>query len=84
MFATRPGGLEPPTFGFEVRGQDKLTAEKTRTCEKPKNSSASYSAILLQKHPDLEQIITAWPELPEPIKNAILSMVRTVLPDDKV
>ena len=25
-----------------------------------------------------------WSELPESIKNAILSMVRTVLPDDKV
>jgi len=32
---------------------------------------------LLQKHPDLEQIITAWPELPEHIKAAIMALIRT-------
>ena len=81
---TRPAGLEPATFGFEVRDCKNITDDKRRTYEIGENHSAIYSAILLQKHPELEQIITAWPELPEPIKKAILSMVRTVLPDDKV
>jgi len=34
--------------------------------------------------PELAEIVEAWPELPEPIKNAILSMVQTVLPKDKL
>jgi hypothetical protein len=33
--------------------------------------------ILVQKHPDLEQIISAWPELPEHIKAAIKALVQT-------
>ena len=33
--------------------------------------------ILVQKHPDLEQIISAWPKLPEHTKQAIKSLAQT-------
>jgi hypothetical protein len=33
--------------------------------------------ILLQKHPDLKQIITAWPELSEQDKKAVLDTVKS-------
>jgi len=32
--------------------------------------------ILLQKYPDLEQIITSWPELSKQAKKAVLDIVR--------
>jgi len=31
---------------------------------------------ILQKHPDLEAVISAWPELPEAVKAGIVAMVR--------
>ena len=74
---TRPKGLEPSTFGSTVRCLKDITTEKTKSCKKEETPSAIYSAILLQKHPDLEQIITAWPELPEHIKAAIMALIRT-------
>jgi len=45
--------------------------------------SGTDSAKTPKISPELEQIITAWPRLPEPVKNAILSMVRAVQYDDK-
>jgi hypothetical protein len=38
----------------------------------------------LENAPDLRLVVEKWSELPEHIKNAILTLVRTVLPDDKV
>jgi hypothetical protein len=31
----------------------------------------------VQKHPELEQIITAWPELPENVKDNIQALIQT-------
>jgi hypothetical protein len=38
---------------------------------------AQNLAFFLLKHPELEQIIRVWPELPEHIKAAIKALVRT-------
>jgi hypothetical protein len=32
--------------------------------------------ILLQKYPEIEQIITAWPELPEQDRKAVLEIIK--------
>ena len=41
------------------------------------NSALSLD-VLLQKYPDLERIITAWPGLSEPVKAGILAMIQAV------
>jgi len=37
---------------------------------------AQNLALLVQEYPDLERIISAWPELSEPVKAGILAMVQ--------
>ena len=63
-------GLEPTS------GNCKPTVNEALT----KNSPAVLDTCLdisLQEWPDLQQIITAWPELPEHIKAAIKALVQT-------
>jgi hypothetical protein len=35
-------------------------------------------AIYMQKHPDLQAVIERWPNLPEHVKQAILTLISTV------
>ncbi len=72
--SARPAGLEPATFGFEVRGLSELTDEKTGTYEICKKCPAIYSAILLQKCPELKAVVEAWKGLSEDTRRRIIEI----------
>jgi len=61
-------GLEPPTFGMQIRGR----IGKNRCFAFP-FPQASHSVGIL----DLQQVISAWPRLPEVTRRSILRLVET-------
>jgi hypothetical protein len=83
---SRPAGLEPATFGFEVRGTGNASIgfSKTYKSEKglltpqltPKSQNQSY--IDTKSLPaDLAEVVAVWSELPEHIKAAIKALIHT-------
>jgi hypothetical protein len=71
-----PRGFEP------LNGNPQLTNNKRLTENSNPVLSTSLDKIL-QKHAELEQIITAWPELPEDTKAKIKALVQTHKPEKK-
>jgi F0F1-type ATP synthase beta subunit len=65
-----PRGVEP------LSDNSKVVDNKTLT--KNTNSVLSTSLDnLLQRYPDLADLVRAWPELPEHIKTAIKALIQT-------
>ena len=56
---------------------------KDTTCPAPKHKTVQNQVQILQKHSDLEQIISAWLELPEHIKAAIKALTQTHIKEIK-
>jgi hypothetical protein len=70
------GGVEPPTHEFSVRKQNDIKNCKKDNYENSENHLAQNSAILLQKYPDLAEIVNAWPNLSESIRKQILTAIK--------
>ena len=75
-------------MGLVPRGFEPLKEKQQTTTNKELTQNAnpvlSISLdILLQKYPDLEKIITAWPELPERIKAAVKALIQTHVKEKK-
>ncbi len=84
---TRPAGLEPATFGFEVRNDKNITPEETKACESakepltlkrtPKRKKEKFNTSELS--PDLAELVAIWPGLPEHIKQTIRTIVAVTI-----
>jgi len=74
--------LEPPTHGFSVRHSKNLTTDKTKTCGTGREGWTLQWTHESQKHneinvPDeLAAIVNCWHDLPEHIKQAILTLAK--------
>jgi hypothetical protein len=69
--------------GFEPLEANLQSAENKELTEKANPVFATGLAKTLQKYPELEQIITAWPELPEQVKNTIKELIQTYKAENK-
>ncbi len=73
-------GLEPPTFGSVDRCEG--APAKSATPDAPKTSDATHDlpkgelAARLARDPELAEVVSVWKLLDEPIRQAILALVR--------
>jgi hypothetical protein len=66
----------PPRVGLEPTCQNLQSIENKALTENQNSVFTTSLDKLVQKFPDLEQIISAWPELPEQVKEQIISLVK--------
>jgi len=69
--------LERTTSGSGGQRDSNLRNCKTKTYKTAENHFATCLAKIVQKYPELKQIIEAWPELSTHIKAAIKALVQT-------
>ncbi len=54
-----------------------ITSGQSSACECPELDMSSCMSFLKQNEPDLHQIATAWPDLPDHIKATIQTLVES-------
>ena len=90
---TRLAGLGPATSGSVDRCSENISQEKTKTCENTKEQltlqltpkipkqgeidTASTVCLTAKLPDDLAEIVSAWPNLPEHIKDAVKALIQT-------
>jgi hypothetical protein len=67
-------GFEPITTGLQNQSLAKATHCEQCTYENQEKILACFSAFLKVEHPELAQIFEVWPNLPEHIKKAIMTL----------
>jgi len=69
--------------GFEPLEANQQSLDDKELTENTNPVFATGLANILQKCPELEQIITAWPTLPEQAKNTIKELIKTNVKESK-
>jgi hypothetical protein len=64
-----------PPRGVEPLNENQQAADNKALTETENPVFATSLAILLQKYPDLQEVISAWPTLPEHIKAEINKLI---------
>jgi len=77
-----------PERDFESRAQLPQTPDPTSTYESPPDclcqNLAQIAAEIAPAAPDLADLLTAWPDLPEAVRAGIVAMVRATREHDTV
>jgi hypothetical protein len=68
-------GFEPTNNGFAIRRRVSQTPNKQSNSEHDADSWASGWASLVEKHPELAALVTAWPKLPAAVRAGIIAMI---------
>jgi hypothetical protein len=72
-----PVAQQTPRVGLEPTCANRQSAENKELTEKANPVLSTGLDKIVQEYPDLEQIITTWPELPEETKTAIKKLIET-------
>jgi hypothetical protein len=65
--------------GFEPLGANQQDAENKALTENTNSVLSTGLDKIVQKYPELEQLINAWPELPEQVKKTIKTLIQKYL-----
>lgn len=68
-------GFEPANNGFAIRPPATPTSDHVKTCADGVNCLSPRLLPALEKHPELIDLIAAWPTLPEALRAGIRAMI---------
>jgi hypothetical protein len=68
-------GIEPATHGFSGHCSTNTTADFTENSNPIQNHLSPDLSLNVTNHPQLADLIRAWPSLPEALRAGILAMV---------
>jgi hypothetical protein len=69
--------LKIPPRGVEPLNENQQAVDNKELTKTANPVFDTSLAILLQRYPELQEIISAWPNLPEHIKAAIKALIQT-------
>jgi hypothetical protein len=70
-------GIEPTTHGFSVHCSTNTTADSTETSNPVQNHLSPDLSLNVTNHPQLADLIRAWPDLPEALRAGIIAIVKS-------
>jgi hypothetical protein len=72
-----PGYQKTPRVGLEPTSPNQQSPENKELTENANPVLATSLDKIVQKYPELRELVKAWPELPEQTKTAIKALIET-------